>query len=107
MQHLSRECQSSKNNNNKRNHAHLPEDEDEKRPWKSTRGEYVEKYVLLFELSGSLTPREDTWLIDSGASKHMTGKKTTLSNIEEKNSSQKVSLGDYYQYPIEGIGESR
>ena len=49
---------------------------------------------------------EDTWLIDSGASKHMTGKKTTLSSIEEKNSSQKVSLGDDYQYPIKGIGES-
>ena len=36
----------------------------------------------------------------------MTGKKTTLSNLEEKNSSQKVSLGDDYQYPIKGIGES-
>ena len=45
-------------------------------------------------------------MTDSGASKHMTGKKTTLSNLEEKNSSQKVSLGDDYQYPIKGIGES-
>ena len=65
-----------------------------------------EEYVLFFALSGSVTPREDTWLIDSGASKHMIGKKKTMSNLEDKNSPQKVSLGDYYQYPIKGIGES-
>ena len=37
----------------------------------------------------------------------MTRKKQTLSRLEEKNSPQKVSLGDDYQYPIEGIGEAR
>ena len=37
----------------------------------------------------------------------MTRKKKTLSKLEEKNSPQKVSLGDYYQYPIKGIGEAR
>ena len=36
----------------------------------------------------------------------MTGKKQTLLRFEEKNSPQKVSLGDDYQYPIKGIGES-
>ena len=56
--------------------------------------------------SMSVTPGEDTWLIDSGASKHMTGKKKTLSRLEEKNSPQKVSLGDDYQYPIKHISES-
>ena len=53
-----------------------------------------------------MTPGEDTWLIDSGASKHMTGQKKTLSKLEEKNSPQKVSLGDDYQYVIKGIGEA-
>ena len=53
-----------------------------------------------------MTPKEDTWLVDSGASKHMTGQKETLSKLEEKNSPQKVSLGDDYQYPIKGIGEA-
>ena len=47
-----------------------------------------------------MTPREDTWLIDSGASKHMTGKNQTLSRLEEKKYPQKVSLGDDYQYHI-------
>ena len=36
----------------------------------------------------------------------MTGKKQTLSRLEEKNSLQKASLGDDYQYPIKGINES-
>ena len=37
----------------------------------------------------------------------MTGmEKKTLSKLEEKNSPQKVSLGDDYQYPIKGIGEA-
>ena len=34
------------------------------------------------------------------------GKNKTLSKLEEKNSPQKVSLGDDYQYPIKGIGEA-
>ena len=54
-----------------------------------------------------VTPGEDTWLIDSGASKHMSGKNKILSKLEEKNSPQKVSLGDDYQYPIKWIGEAR
>ena len=53
-----------------------------------------------------MTPGEDTWLIDSGASKHMMGQKKTLSKLEEKSSPQKVSLGDDYQYPIKGVGEA-
>jgi hypothetical protein len=36
----------------------------------------------------------------------MTGKKNTLSCISKKKFSQKVTLGDDYQYPIKGVGES-
>ena len=43
---------------------------------------------------------------DSGASKHMTSQKKSLSSFEERDSPQKVSLGDDYQYPIKGIGEA-
>ena len=53
-----------------------------------------------------MTPGEHTWIIGSGASKHMTGQKKTLSKLEENNSPQKVSVGDDYQYPIKGIGEA-
>ena len=53
-----------------------------------------------------MTPGEDTWLIDTGASKHMIGRKYILSSLIEKDFPQKVSLGDDYQYPIKGMGES-
>ena len=53
-----------------------------------------------------MTPRSDTWMISSGTSKHMIGQNTTLSNFEERDSPQKVSLGYDYQYPINGIGEA-
>ena len=79
--HIAIKCPSLKNNSNKRHLAHLAEDENEERPRKRTRGEDVEEYVLFYALSGSVTPGEYTWLIDIGASKHMTGNKTTLSNI--------------------------
>ena len=45
----------------------------EEEPPKKPAKEDVEECILFFALSGSLTPGSDTWLIDSGASKHMTG----------------------------------
>ena len=68
--------------------------------------EQIKDYVLISALSGSVTHGEDTWLIDSGASKHMIGQRDILSYISEKKFSQKVTLGDDYQYPIKGVGES-
>ena len=65
---------------------------------KQAREEDAEEYVLFSALPGSVTPGEDTWLIDSGASKHMSRQKKILPKLEEKNSPQKVSLGDDYQY---------
>jgi hypothetical protein len=87
----------------KRLHAHVVEDEEP--PTKMIR-EHIKDHVLISALSGSVTPREDTWLIDSGASKHMTGQRNILSCISKKKFSQKVTLGDDYQYPIKGVGES-
>jgi hypothetical protein len=68
--------------------------------------ERIKDYVLISSLSGSVTPGEDTWLIDSGASKHMTGQRDVLSCLSENKFSQKVTLGDDYQYPVKGVGES-
>jgi hypothetical protein len=68
--------------------------------------EQVKDHVLISALSGYVTPGDETWLIDSSASKHMTGHRNILSCISEKKLSQKVTLGDDYQYPIKGVGES-
>ena len=94
--HLSRECPLKKNNN-KIHHAHLAEDEDEEeeerprkiqakgeeeRPQKrQAKEENIEEYVLFSALSRSVILGEDTWLINSGASKHLIGKKQTLSRL--------------------------
>jgi transposase InsO family protein len=53
-----------------------------------------------------VSPGEDTWLIDSGASKNMTGQIDILSFLTENNFPEKVTLGYDYQYPIKGVGES-
>jgi hypothetical protein len=68
--------------------------------------EEIEDYVLFSSLSISMTPGEDTWLIDKSASKHMTGQKDIISILTENDFPEKVSLGDDYQYPIKGMGES-
>jgi hypothetical protein len=68
----------------KRQQAHIAEDEEP--PMKM-----IKDHVLIASLSRSVSPGEDTWLIDSGASKHMTSKKNTLSCISEKKFSQKSS----------------
>ena len=55
---------------------------------------------------GTVTHGRKDWLIDSGASKHMTGFKEYFEKLFEHNSPHKVKLGDDYQYPIKGSGDS-
>ena len=64
------------------------------------------EYSLISALTGTVTHGNDTWLVDSGASKHMTGFNEYLSTLIERESSQKVKLGDDYRYPIKGVGEA-
>ena len=58
---------------------------EEEPPKKSSKGE-VEEYILFSVLSRYMKPESDTWLIDSGDSKHMTGQKKSLSSFEERDS---------------------
>ena len=44
-------------------------------------------YILLSALSGTIQTSSDTWLIDSGASRHMTGYQKLLSDLSKKESS--------------------
>jgi hypothetical protein len=61
---------------------------------------------LISSLIGTITYGSDTWLVDSGASKNMTGYKDSLSDLVQKDSPHKVNLGDDYQYPIKGVRET-
>jgi hypothetical protein len=49
---------------------------------------------------------DDKWIIDSGASRHMTGDQARLSNLNEKKTSYKVELVDKSTYPVEGFGQA-
>ena len=46
------------------------------------------------------------WLVDSGASRHMTGYRSTLTYLIEKKSSMHVELGDDATYAIQGVGST-
>jgi hypothetical protein len=46
------------------------------------------------------------WLIDSGASRHMTGERVNLSSMMEKRTSHRVELGDNNSYAVKGIGQA-
>ena len=92
----------------RRHHAHAAEDDEPSRKRCRYGSEYSsseDDYVLISSLTGNITRESDDWLIDSGASKHMTGLKESFVRLSEHESSHKVKLGDDYQYPIKGSGE--
>ena len=55
---------------------------------------------------GTVSHGSNDWIIDSGASKHMISFKESFVKLSEHESPHKVKLGDDYQYPIKGSGES-
>jgi hypothetical protein len=65
-----------------------------------------EKISLLHYSALTGTIEDDMWIIDSGASRHMTGDQARLSNLNEKKTSYKVELGDKITYPVEGFGQA-
>jgi hypothetical protein len=94
-----------KNENNKRHHANAVEDEGPSQ--KRERNDNSDnEYSLILALTGIVTHGNDTWLVDSGASKHMKSFKYYLSTLIERESHQKLKPGDDYQYPIKGVGEA-
>jgi hypothetical protein len=90
----------------KRHQAHTIEDDE---PLQKVAKKYEssdENYVLISALTGIVTHGSDTWLIDSGDSRHMTNYEDSLSKLVYRDSPHKVKLGDDYQYPIKGVGEA-
>jgi len=102
MGHIARFCPHTKDQGkkgkSKRHHAHAVEDDE---PVQKGRDEELDdEYTLLFALTGIVIHGSDTWLIESGASRHMTRNKEVILNLIQKDSPHKVKLGDDYQYPI-------
>ena len=111
MGHFARNCpkrQNKKKSNKIRHHTHAAEDDEpykKRTRYESEDSSREDEYVLIFALTGNITHGSDDWLIDSGASKHMTGFKESFVKLSEHESPHKVKLGDDYQYPIKGSRE--
>jgi hypothetical protein len=58
---------------------------------------------LVYALSSSVLTGLKTWLVDSGASKHMIGYNEILSDFKKKYFVELVELGDEKCYKIEGV----
>ena len=54
-------------------------------------------------LSSELNSNKNTWIIDSGASRHITGFKDKFENLSEC-TIEEVTIGDNSTHPIKGIG---
>jgi hypothetical protein len=105
MEHLARDCplikEVKESRKNKRHHAHIVE-VDEPVFKRERKEDSDEEYVLVAALTNSVNYDDETWLVDSVASRHMTGFKDSLSNMTKKDSSHQVRLGDSSSYPIKG-----
>ena len=108
--HIAKDCPRNKINshkkkgNKRRHHAHAAEDDEpsaKRTIYESEDSSSHEEYVLISALTGNITHERNDWLIDSGASKHMTRFKESFVKLSEHESPHKVKLGDDYQtYPI-------
>ena len=70
-----------KKSSKRRHHAHAAEDDEPSRKrsiYESEDSSSEDEYVLISALTGNITHGSDDWLIDSGASKHMTGFKESF-----------------------------
>ena len=76
-----------------------------KKKAKSNKEEPRREYYLVSTLSSS-TNIDSGWLVDSGASRHMTGDRRALTSYRKKKFITQVELGDDSTYKIEGVGST-
>jgi hypothetical protein len=101
--HFSYQCPQGKGK--RKHHAHAT-DMEESTSQKRTKESKDEEYVFVSALTGTITQGSDIWLVDSGASKHMTGFRSSLTKLTEKSSSLQVELGDDSRHAVRGVGEA-
>ena len=106
--HFAKDCRSKKQRGFKGKHhaSTTAEGEDESRKSKRTSSPQEKKkdYLLVSALSGNIVNNKDSWLVDSGASRDITGNKEILSDFRKKNFSVQVELGNEASYAIKGTG---
>jgi hypothetical protein len=91
---------------NRRQRERASRAETEERSLKRSRRTHstYANYLLLSALSSTIHTSCDTWLIDSGASRHMIGYQELLSDLAKRESHQRIILGDDARYAVRGAG---
>jgi hypothetical protein len=98
--HYKKNCPKLAKKRKEIHHALVANDEEP-----SKKAELEETNFFYYStLTGSF--EDDMWLINSGASRHMTGDCENLSSMKEKETSHKVELGDKNSYAVKGIGKA-
>ena len=87
---------------NKRKHEASTTDVEDGHQHKKQRYEDHIEFFFISTLSGMAPTTSDTWIIDSGALKHMTGYKENLLEVVEKESHLHIVLGDDANYTVKG-----
>jgi hypothetical protein len=85
-----------------------PQEEPQRRQTRvaTKEQEQQREYYLISTLSSTITKSKEIWLIDSSASRHMTGFKQNLANYQDKKFKAKVELSDDGTYDIKGFGST-
>jgi hypothetical protein len=99
--HIARDCPTRKKG---RQHASTADVDSE--PHQRDENIKDEAFFFISTLSGTVPTDSDIWLIDSGASRHMTGYREHLTDLVEKESRLHVVLGDNARYTVKGVGTS-
>jgi hypothetical protein len=98
-------CQCPQGKGKRKHHAHAV-DMEESTSQKKTKESKDEEYVFVSALTGTITQGSDIWLVDNGASKHMTGFQSSLTKLTENGSSLHMELGDDARHALKGVGEA-
>lgn len=99
--HIARDCPTRKKG---RQHASIVDVDPE--PHQRDKDIKDEAFFFISSLLGTVPTDSNIWLIDSGASKHMTGYREHLIDLVEKESCLHVVLGDNARYTVKGVGSS-
>ena len=70
---------------------------------KKSRNDDRTEFFFISTLSTIVPTTSDIWLIDSGASRHMTCHKENLSELIKKDSYLRVVIGDDARYTMKGL----
>jgi hypothetical protein len=103
LEHFAYQCPQGKRK--RKHHAHAV-DMENSTSQKNTKESKYEECVFVSSLTDTITQGSDIWLVDSGASKHMTRFQSSLTNLTEKSSSLQVELGDDSRHAVKGVGEA-